>query len=45
MAMNVTRTLKARVGLDGMDEYKRALSELNSGNRVLTSEMRKLQAE
>lgn len=45
MAMNVTRTLKARVGLDGEDEYKRALSELNSGNRVLTSEMRKLQAE
>lgn len=45
MAMNVTRTLKARVGLDGMDEYKRALSELNSGNRVLASEMRKLQAE
>lgn len=43
--MNVTRTLKARVGLDGEDEYKRALSELNSGNRVLTSEMRKLQAE
>lgn len=40
-----TRTLKARVELDGEKEYKQALNELNQGNRVLASEMRKLQAE
>lgn len=40
-----TRTVKARVELDGEKEYKQALSELNQGNRVLASEMRKLQAE
>lgn len=40
-----TRTLKARVELDGEKEYKQALSELNQGNRVLASEMRKLQAQ
>ncbi len=40
-----TRTVKARVALDGEKEYKAALSELNKGNQVLSSEMRKLQAE
>ena len=40
-----TRTLKARVELDGEKEYKQALNELNQGNKVLASEMRKLQAE
>ena len=40
-----TRTLKARVELDGEKEYKQALSELNQGNKVLASEMKKLQAE
>ena len=40
-----TRTVGARVVLDGEAEYKNALKELNSGNRVLASEMKKLQAE
>lgn len=40
-----TRTVKARVELDGEQKYKQALSELNQGNKVLASEMRKLQAE
>lgn len=40
-----TRTVKARVELDGEKEYKAALSELNKGNQVLASEMRKLQAQ
>ena len=40
-----TRTVKARVALDGEKEYKSALAELNKGNQVLASEMRKLQAE
>ena len=40
-----TRTVKARVEIDGEKEYKAALSELNNGNRVLASEMRKLQAQ
>lgn len=40
-----TRTLKARVEIDGEKQYKQALSELNSGNKVLASEMKKLQAE
>lgn len=40
-----TRSLKARVELDGEKQYKSALSELNQGNKVLASEMRKLQAE
>ena len=40
-----TRTVKARVELDGEKQYKQALSELNQGNKVLASEMRKLQAE
>ena len=40
-----TRTVKARVELDGERQYKQALSELQRGNAVLSSEMRKLQAE
>ena len=40
-----TRTAKLRVELDGEKEYKQAISELNKGNQVLASEMRKLQAE
>lgn len=40
-----TRTVKARVEIDGEQKYKQALAELNSGNRVLASEMKKLQAE
>ena len=40
-----TRTIKARVEIDGEKQYKQALAELNSGNKVLASEMRKLQAE
>ena len=31
--------------LKGDQKYKQALKELNSGNRVLASEMKKLQAE
>lgn len=40
-----TRTIKAKVELDGEKEYKKALQELNTGNKELASEMRKLQAE
>lgn len=40
-----TRNLKARVEIDGEKEYKEALSELNQGNRVLASEMKKLQEQ
>ena len=40
-----TRTIKARVALDGEAEYKQALQEINTGNRTLASEMNKLQAE
>lgn len=39
------RKLHAQVGIDGEKEYKAALADLNNGNRVLASEMRKLQAE
>lgn len=42
---STTRSIKARVELDGEAEYKAALQELNSANRVLSSEMKKLQAE
>lgn len=41
----VMRKVGARVALEGEAEYKRALSELQKGNAVLGSEMRKLQAE
>ena len=40
-----TRTLKAKIALEGEQQYKSALSELNKGNQVLASEMRKLTAE
>lgn len=40
-----TRTAKLRIELDGEKQYKQALSELNKGNQVLASEMRKLAAE
>ena len=40
-----TRTVGAKVVLDGEKEYKQALQELNTGNRTLASEMKKLQAE
>ena len=40
-----TRSIKARVALDGEAEYKQALQEINTGNRTLASEMKKLQAE
>ena len=40
-----TRTVKARVELDGEKKYKEALSELQKWNATLGSEMRKLQAE
>jgi len=40
-----TRTAGAKVVLDGENEYKQALTSLNNGNRVLASEMKKLQAE
>jgi len=39
------RTLGARVQLDGEAEYKKALSELNAGNKTLATEMQKLKAE
>lgn len=40
-----TRTAGARVKIEGEREYKKAIEELNRGNRVLGSEMKKLQAE
>ena len=40
-----TRSVKARVALEGEAEYKQAISEINAGNRTLASEMKKLQAE
>ena len=40
-----TRTAKLRVQVDGEKEYKQAIADLNKGNQVLASEMRKLQAE
>lgn len=40
-----TRNVGAKVVLDGEKEYKQAIQELNTGNRTLASEMKKLQAE
>lgn len=40
-----TKTLKARVEIDGEKEYKQAISELNRGNAVLASEMKLLQEQ
>ena len=42
---SATRSVKAKVELDGEAEYKAALQELNTGNRTLATEMKKLQAE
>lgn len=42
---SATRSVKAKVELDGESEYKQALQELNTGNRTLATEMKKLQAE
>ena len=42
---STTRRVGARVELDGEKEYKQALRDLNTGNKTLASEMRKLQAE
>lgn len=39
------RTVGLKVQVDGEQQYKQALSELNKGNQVLASEMRKLAAE
>ena len=39
------RRLGARVELDGEKEFKQAISSLNQGSKVLSSEMKKLQAE
>lgn len=39
------RDVRARLALDGEQQYKQALSEINSGNKVLGSEMKKLQAQ
>lgn len=40
-----TRSVKARVEVDGEKKYKSAIAEINRGNKVLTSEMQKLQAQ
>lgn len=42
---SVTRKLGARVEIDGETEYKEAIKNLNAANQVLSTEMRKLQAE
>ena len=39
------RTAGMKVVIDGEKEYKQALTDLNNGNRVLASEMKKLKAE
>lgn len=40
-----TRTVSARVKIDGEKEYKAAIASINQGNKVLGSEMKKLQAQ
>lgn len=40
-----TRNISTKIQLDGEKEYKRALSEINSGMRVLKSEMEKTSAQ
>ena len=42
---DVTRGLKLQVKLDGEKEYKESLANLNAANKVLSTEMKKLQAE
>ena len=39
------RKVKVGVEIDGEKKYKQAITELNEGNKVLASEMKKLQAE
>ena len=38
-------TVGPRVEVDGLKEYKQAISELNASNKTLSAELRKLQAE
>lgn len=40
-----TRTIQARVKIEGEKEYKDALTKLNTANKTLSSEMKKLKAE
>ena len=40
-----TRTIQARVKIEGEKEYKDALAKLNTANKTLSSEMKKLKAE
>lgn len=40
-----TQTLKTRVEIDGEQEYKKALADINSGMKVLTSEMKLVQEQ
>lgn len=40
-----TRDAKLRIAIEGEQQYKQALSELNKGSQVLNSEMKKLSAE
>jgi len=42
---NNTRKVGLKVELDGEKEYKQAISELNKGNQVLASELKKVQEE
>ena len=39
------RTVGVKISLDGEKEYKEAIANLNQANKVLSSEMKKLQAE
>lgn len=38
-------TVGPRVAVDGLKEYKQAISELNASNKTLSAELKKLQAE
>lgn len=42
---NNTRKVGLKVELDGEKEYKQAISELNKGNQLLASELKKVQEE
>ena len=42
---SVTKTLGARFKIEGEEEYKRVLQNLNAGSRTLASEMVRLQAQ
>lgn len=43
--MAATRTIKARVEIDGNQKYKQALNDLNNGNKSLAASMKSLQSE